>query len=305
MLGGRGRRYSSSDHSIAGSRVILVLMIGIVVDSNSQLPEALARRSGIVVVPMPVQVDGVDYLEGVDLDADEFYGFWSDGHSPNITTSQPSPGALSAVYERLAESGATEILSVHVSESMSGTLNSARLAAGSSSVQVRLVDTNTASFGISCCALAAVDAIQNGANLEEAAAVAEQRAQAIGTAFVVGVPELVDSSGRAESVDIESAAVDGSPVLAMTGGVLEVLDTVRTLHGAVTSMTEYVLKMSAEHGGRVHIAIGTSDISSRPVAEALTEALTGHETVIDIVQYRIGPSIGAHTGPGTAGLFVF
>jgi DegV family protein with EDD domain len=280
-------------------------MIGLVVDSNSQLPAPLARRLGVAIVPMTVQVNGVDYQEGMDLDADSFYDFWSGGHSPTITTSQPSPGAFSAAYEVLVESGATEILSVHVSESMSGTLNSARLAAASASVPVRLVDTNTASFGISCCALAAVDAIRDGADLEQAAAVAEQRAVTVGTAFIVGAPWLVESSGRADGVDVHGAAAEGIPVLAMTGGDLEVLATVHSAESAVASMTNYALTRCAVDGVGGHIAVGTSDTSSRPVAEALTEALAGHPAVTDIVQYRIGPSIGAHTGPGTSGLFVF
>lgn len=280
-------------------------MIGIVVDSNSQLPRALADCLNVAVVPMPVQVDGVDYLEGVDLDADRFYRFWDDGHQPTVTTSQPSPGAFSATYERLAESGVSEILSIHVAESMSGTLNSARLAVGLSPVPVRLVDTNTASFGISCCAFAAIDAIRDGADIEEAANIAEGRAERIGTAFIVGVPSLVERSGRATGLGLSEAAVEGIPVLAMTGGVLEVLDTVRTLDCAVASMTKYALNQIK--GGRTarQIAIGTSDRSSCPVATSLTNALAGHSDVGHLVQYRIGPSIGAHTGPGTAGLFVY
>jgi DegV family protein with EDD domain len=281
------------------------MMIGLVVDSNSQLPAPLARRLGIAIVPMPVQVDGVDYQEGIDLNADSFYEFWSGDHSPTITTSQPSPGAFSTAYELLVESGATEILSVHVSESMSGTLNSARLAAASASVPVRLVDTNTASFGISCCALAAVDAIRDGADLEQAAADVEQRAATVGTAFIVGAPWLVENSGRADGVDVHGAAAEGIPVLAMTGGDLEILATVHSVESAVASMTNYALTRCAVDGVGGHIAVGTSDTSSRPVAEALTKALTGRSAVTDIVQYRIGPSIGAHMGPGTAGLFVF
>jgi fatty acid-binding protein DegV len=170
---------------------------------------------------------------------------------------------------------------------------------------VRLVDTNTASFGISCCAIAAIDAIRDGADLEEAAAVAEQRAAFVGTVFVVGAPWLVESSGRAEGVDLGSSKIEGIPVLAMTGGDLEVLDTVWTNESAVTSMVNYAVTRCAVVGVGGHIAVGTSDASSRPIAEALTQKLTGHPAVTDIVQYRIGPSIGAHTGPGTAGLFVF
>ena len=68
-------------------------MIGLVVDSNSQMPLDLIERFGIEVVPMTVTVDGTDFLEGVDIDADGFYASWSNGHVPTIATSQPSPGA--------------------------------------------------------------------------------------------------------------------------------------------------------------------------------------------------------------------
>ena len=112
-------------------------MIGIVVDSNSQMPPSLADRFGIRVVPLTVTVDGVDHLEGVDLTSDQFYDAWSDGRAPTVSTSQPSPGQFIAAYEAAICHGATEILSIHLAESMSGTLNSARLAAASVSVRVR------------------------------------------------------------------------------------------------------------------------------------------------------------------------
>jgi len=91
----------------------------------------------------------------------------------------------------------------------------------------------------------------------------------------------------------------------MSAGVLEVLDTVGTMQSAVTSMAEYARSFAGGVGNLAHIAVGTSDASSSAVAEALTIALENDPAVADIVQYRIGPSIGAHTGPGTAGLFVF
>ena len=104
-------------------------MIGICVDSNSQLPVSLAERYGIVVVPLTVTVDGVDHLEGVDITETEFYAAWADGRTPEISTSQPSPGRFLEAYRELIARGATEILSIHVAEAMSGTINSARLAA--------------------------------------------------------------------------------------------------------------------------------------------------------------------------------
>jgi DegV family protein with EDD domain len=280
-------------------------MIGVVVDSNSQIPADLADRYGIVVVPLTVTVDGVEYLEGVDLDADQFYSAWADGHVPIIETSQPSPGAFVAAYTQLIEGGATEILSIHVTASMSGTLNSARLAAPMVDVRVRLVDTGTASFGIACCAWAAAEAIDGAADLETAAAVAEERAAGLRTTFAVGVPQMVDRSGRAVGVEVEAAAAEGIPVLALSGSDMTVLTTATDLDTAVEAMVDDALAWPPSYDDGLWIAIGTSDVSSAPMSEALTAALSGDPLVAEVIQYRIGPSIGAHTGPGTSGLFVF
>jgi DegV family protein with EDD domain len=280
-------------------------VIGIIVDSNSQMPQELADRFGIGIVPLSVTIDGVEYIEGVDLDADTFYGSWDNGHTPTIETSQPSPGAFVEVYRHLVEAGATELLSIHISAAMSGTLNSARIAASEMDVPVRLVDTGTASFGISCCAWAAAEAISNGADLDTASEIASQRAASLRTSFVVGVPKLIDRSGRAEGVEVERVAADGIPVLAMTGPDLAVLATATDVDAAVTAMVDDALAQTASSELGLRIAVGTSDATSRPVAEALTLALSGNRSVADVVQYRIGPSVGAHTGPGTSGLFVF
>lgn len=273
-------------------------LIGLCTDSNSQMSGELIERYDVEVVPLTVTLDGRDHLEGVDLDADTFYEHFVDGRTPEVATSQPSPGRVAEAYRRLAERGSTSIVSVHVTAAMSGTLGSATIAAGESPVPVRLVDSGTASFGISCCVWAAALARGAGADTEAVAVAAERLGSSIGTAFVVGVPLLTRRGGRATGVDLEG---EGLPVLSMTGGQLTVLDRVGDLGAAVDAMVEYAL----DREGRLHVAVGTSDHSSRPVAEALTAALTGREPVAELVQYRIGPSVGAHTGPGTAGLFVF
>ncbi len=280
-------------------------MIGLVTDSNSQMPPSLAERYEIEVVALPVTIDGREYHEGVDLTVDEFYAAWDGGHEPVIETSQPSPGDFAAAYGRLIAAGATEILSVHLSAALSGTLNSARLAAEQVSCPVHLVDSGTASFGVSCCVWAAAEALDAGASVTEASSVARRRAADLGTVFIVGVPALTERSGRADGVGVAAAAEAGVPVLAMSGGKLEVLDTVQTLNQAIASMTHYALEWTPSNPHGLRIAIGTSDETSRPVGVQLTDVLAGHPAVGDIVQYRIGPSVGAHTGPGTAGLFVF
>lgn len=280
-------------------------MIAIVVDSNGQLPASLAQRFDIRVVPLTVTIDGVDFGEGVDIDEQRFYDAWRDGHQPAISTSQPSPGEFVEVYEQAIADGATSILSIHITESMSGTLNSARLAAEAVSVPVRLFDSGTASFGISVCAWAAAEVIAAGGSIDEAEAVAQARAAHLGTAFIVGVPAVVERSGRVDGVGVGAAAANGIPVLSMHGGQIAVLDTVTTIDAAVAAMTNYALGWEPSSPDGLRIAVGTSDMSSGAITADLTDALRGEPTIAEIVQYTIGPTVGAHTGPGTAGLFVF
>lgn len=281
-------------------------MIGVVVDSNSQLPGSLGERYGIEVVPLTVTVNGVEHFEGVDLTPQAFYAAWDGAEAPTITTSQPSPGQFVEAYQRLIERGCTEILSVHVTEAMSGTLNSARLAAQMVDVPVRLVDSGTASFGISCCAWAAAEAIAGGVDIESAAVIAEQRAGALGTTFIVGIPQLIARSGRVDGASVAAAANDGIPVLAMSGGELTVVRSVTTVEAAVAAMTGYALGWAPSSPAGLRIAIGTSDVTSESVSTDLDNALRGHPALSEApVHYTIGPSVGAHTGPGTSGLFVF
>lgn len=272
--------------------------VGMCTDSNSQIPRELIERYEVEVVPITLLIDEHEYLEGVDLDADEFYAMFEDGRSPNVSTSQPSPGQFALAYEALVERGCTEILSVHVSSAVSGTLNSARLAARSLDVPVRLVDTGTASFGISCCVWAAGDALLDGASIDEAASVAESLAPAIGNVFIVGGLDLVRAGGRA---DAGVVAGNGIPVLALRDGQVQVLERVVTVVDAVNAMAGAAIRW----GDRLRVAVGVADSAANPIGEALASAIGEAATVDEVVRYRVGPSVGAHTGPGTAGCFMF
>ena len=251
---------------------------------------------------MTVTIDGVDHLEGEGLDADGFYDEFVDGHTPEITTSQPSPGRIAEAYERVAARGVDEIVSIHISETMSGTVGSARVAAASAPVPVTVIDTGSASFGVAVCAWAAGVAIDRGANVSDLERRIEQLVPRIATAFMVGVPMLTERGGRAAGVTLDHEGDgEGISVLAMAGGKLEVLERVTTIDDTIDVMSTY----ATGRGDGSTVAIGTADAPSRPLADRLQSALTGVDGIDDIVHYRIGPSVGAHTGPGTFGLFVF
>lgn len=274
-------------------------MIRVVTDSNSQIPDELVERYGVTVVPLTVTVDGDDFLEGEELDADAFYTRFEGGGTPTVSTSQPSPGRFGEVYARLAAEGATEILSIHIGAGVSGTLNSARLAADGAPVPVRLVDTGTASFGVACCVWEAAEALAAGASVEDAAVVAEELAVTIGNVFVVRALDLARAGGRL-SAGTEAPA-DGIPVLSLVGAELKSVGSARDVDEAAEVMADYVVLA----GDGLRVAVGIADAAAAPLWQALEDRLVAAPQVREVVRYRVGPSVGAHTGPGTAGAFFY
>jgi DegV family protein with EDD domain len=268
--------------------------VGLCTDSNAQLPDELIDRFDVEVVPITVCIDDHEYLEGVDLDLDEFYAKFGRRERPTVSTSEPSPGQFALAYERLVARGCTEILSIHISAAVSGTLNAARLGARGFEVPIRLVDSGTANFGIGCCVWAAGDAIANGASLDEAAAVAEALAPSVGNVFIVGGLDLICGGARVHSpVDL--------PVLSLRDGQIQVIGRVRSARDAVAMMAAE----AAGWGERLNVAVGLADTHTRPIADALRSSIADHPSVDEVVCYRIGPSVGANTGPGTTGCFMF
>lgn len=270
-------------------------MIGLVTDSNAMLPAGLGERYAVEVVPLTVTVDGVAYEEGVDLDADAFYARF-DSRRPAVSTAQPSPGRFAAAYEAVAERGATEILSVHIGSSVSGTINSARLAAQVSPVPVRIVDSGTASFAITLCLWEAAEAIGAGAPIDDAAVAAERVGATVGNVFVVGGLDLARAGGRMGAGMAGSGAA-AIPVLTLVGASMQEVERAADLDRAADAMADVVRAA----GSPQRVGVGWSDEGTRPLVVALEARLRDTPEVRELVRYRIGPSVGAHTGPGTVG----
>ena len=269
-------------------------MIGLVTDSNAQLPPELAERYGVEIVPLTVTLDGTEYLEGVDLDADDFYARFEAGR-PTVSTAQPSPGRFAAAYEAVAARGAREILSVHIGSSVSGTVNSARLASQVSPVPVRIVDTGTASFAVSLCLWQAAEAVAAGATLQEAAEAAERVGATVGNVFVVGALDVARAGGRLAGDLVPTTTI---PVLTLAGGTMQQVERCHDFDQAAEAMAAYV----CARGPSLRVGVGLSDRATMPLVSALEERLHDAPEVAKLVRYRIGPSVGAHTGPGTVGV---
>lgn len=274
------------------------MTVALVTDSNAQLPAELVTRLGVEVVPITVTLDGVDHLEGVDLEVADAYRALADP-AVQVATAAPSPGRLIDAYERLAEAGTEAILSVHVGSELSATVNNARLAARAVDCEVRVVDTGVASFGVGCCVWEAADALAAGAHLADAAEVARATADAVGSIFIVQAVDLARRGGRYG--DRLDDVTGGVPVLSFVRGELQVTAIVDDGDAAAATMAEFALGW----GTNLRVAIAVADPAASPIRSAMEARLRTADHVHELVHYTVGPSVAAHTGADTAGLFVY
>lgn len=276
--------------------------IALLTDSSAQLPSALAEQHNVAVVPVSITLDGREYLEGVDLDPDQFYSLHREDSV--LSTSQPAPGSIVQLVEEAACAGADEVLAVLVGSAYSGTVQSAKIAAAQTSIPLHVLDTGTASFGVAACVLAAAELVAAGGTIEQAASGAHKRSGQLESVFVLQGLELARRSGRFHQIDLDGppkagTTDDGIMVLWTGQGELEVIATVFSVAEAVDAMAERVLKNS----GPMRVASSLAGPPMAQMSELLLSRLAGDPKVASILEYRVGPSVAAQTGPGTAGVF--
>src|SRR5262249_25211838 len=139
--------------------------VAVVTDSTADLVPDLVEERGVTVVPLTVILDGRDYLDGVDITAEEFYTRLAASEG-GATTSQPSPGRFAEVYERLLAEH-DEVISLHISAQLSGTFEAATQGASMvDAARVRVVDTQMVSMPLALLTLAASALAAEGASSE-------------------------------------------------------------------------------------------------------------------------------------------
>ena len=254
-------------------------------DSSAQLPAALVERLHAIVVPTSIAV-GERTFDEQELDLDEFYGWLASGR--RVTTSQPSPARFAEAYASAAERGAGSVVSIHVGANLSGTVGSAELAAREAPLPVEVVDTGTASFGVGICVLAAADALAAGGSAAEAADAVGRVVPRIGNVFVAEPP----AKGRIQT---------GSrpQVLSLVGATAESLGSATSAEQAARAMVAHI----GAQAGSLRVAVGHADVSVAAAADQLAAAVEALPGVNEVMRYRVGPSVGAHTGGSSFGAF--
>jgi DegV family protein with EDD domain len=268
--------------------------VAVVTDSTAYLPAQTAGQLGVRVVPLQVVVGGTSYAEGREIDSRAVAEALR-AYTP-VSTSRPSPQELLDEYVAAADAGADSIVSLHISAAMSGTFESAVLAARESPVPTEVVDSRSLAMGLGFLVLQAARSAEAGMSSSEIAAAARRRAACTRGYFYVATLEHLRRGGRISgAAALLGSALSIKPLLRLDDGHIEPMEKVRTASRALARLAE--LAVAAAGDQPVELAVHHLDAPERAaaLADQLREAVP---QACDVVVSEVGAVIGAHVGPG-------
>jgi DegV family protein with EDD domain len=274
----------------------------IVVDSTADFPDAAERFPNWRVVPLYVNFGTESFRDGVDLDATQFYERLKS--SPTLpTTSQPTPADFLAYYEQLG--GYERILSVHIASKLSGTYQSAGIAAAElGDGRVRTIDSETASAAIAMLGLAVQRRLERGTTDEEIDALVERYRDNHGLLFTVDTLEFLARGGRiGRAKAFAGQLMNVKPILAIVDA--EVVP-VKRVRGNRKAFQEFVdaLDTRTSDVPTLHIGIAHADAPERMLE--LEKMVRDRRPQAQIeAETSLGAVVGTHSGPGCVGFFWF
>jgi DegV family protein with EDD domain len=274
------------------------MSIVVVTDSTASLPPDVAAARGIVVVPLQVVIGANAYDEGSEEATPAKVAEALRDFKP-VSTSRPAPALLLEAYEAAARRGAKQILSVHISGDMSGTFESAQLAARDATVRVVCVDSRQVGVATGYAALAAADAIGEGRSVEDAAEAARTRAAASSSLFYVDTLEYLRRGGRiGAAAALFGGALAVKPLLEIKDGVVASLERVRTSGRALARLEELAVEAAGDGAVDVCVAHLANPDRAGQLAERLGERLADNLAGRELWCGELGAVLGAHVGPG-------
>lgn len=279
--------------------------VALVTDSTASLPADVAAERGITVVPLQVVIGATSYDEGVEGGATpEMLAEALHAWTP-VSTSRPNPDEMLEVYEKLAAEGATEIVSIHLSGELSGTFESAQLAARKAPVPVLTVDSRQVGMGTGFAVLSASEARDQGGDAGAVAAAARRRVSLTTSLFYVDTLEYLRRGGRVgAAAAFVGSALAVKPILRIEHGRVTPYERVRTAGKALSRLEELAVDAAGSAPVDVAVAHLASPDRGATLAERLGERLAAGLEGRPVHLGEIGAVLGAHVGPGMVAVVV-
>ena len=277
-------------------------MLKIVMDTAGDLCNGWQKKYNIDLIPINIIHNGVSYLQGIDLKYDDFYSMVEkDGTIP--TTSQPTPFQFVDFYKRIAQPG-DSILSIHVTDKLSGTMASARQAAEELKGEYDIHPFDSASgticMGMMCKeAREMSDAGKTMSEILDRLSAIRDDMQLI---FTLETMKFAKLSGRVKSLQATLASIlDIKPIIELHEGIIEIKDKVRSRKVSITKMID---RMKAKMGDEP-LKIAVIHAHDIPTGEELLTQVKNTYNCAEVAFAEISISLAVHFGPGTVGLAAY
>jgi len=274
------------------------MVIKIVTDSTCDLPDKLVKSLGITVIPLYINIGDQGYLDGVEISRQEFYSNLP-GYPTFPTTGTPGNAAFTQAFDALVDQGATEIISIHISEKLSATIEVARSAARENrKANVIVLDSGQLSLGTGFQVETAAKMARDGEPLQEILeAISDTRSRTFVTA-AISTLEFLRRSGRMNRFMTGlGSLIQLKPILTMRDGQPG-SDRVRTSIRAEKRLIDLLEKnLPIERFALLHT-------NAHKKAEEFKKKIEEHLPDGEIFSMDITPVIGAHLGPGAVGFAV-
>jgi DegV family protein with EDD domain len=273
--------------------------VAIVTDSASDMDPERAASLGIAIVPLLVTFGTETFSAGLDLTREDFWQRVKTPGSPIATTAACSPGTFQLAYQKAFDDGADAIVSVHVADTLSGTLKAAQVARASfGGREIRIVDSMSASMGEGMLAELGVEMAAAGASAQDIATALERRRSDLQVYLALETLEYLKRGGRISGAQAAiGTLLSVKPIIEIKDGKVETTERVRTRGKARERLIELFATRPIERLSVLH----TTNAEVEEFAEALVARVPGGIDRSKVTIDLVGPSVGPHLGPGCVG----
>lgn len=269
-------------------------MIKIITDSSSDFPEEYVKKYDVEVVPLSVIFDGVSYKDGIEITKEEFYKKLEKSKELP-STSQVNPADFEEVFRKYVDEG-DSILGIFLSSKLSGTYQSALIAAEAVGGDIHIVDSQSATLGISILILEAVKMREEGKSAEEIAEKLNNLADRVRLVALVSTLKYLKKGGRISGA---AAAMGGilniCPIVELKHGEISPIGKIRGNKGFPKFLEEYFEKNPLDEN--YGFAFGHTECEDK-MNEVIDIFAKGKKYIMG----EIGAIVGTHAGPGAVGI---
>ena len=269
------------------------MSVRIITDSTSDCPERV--REHLTVVPLTVHFGEEEYIDGVTITHAEFYRKLAEG-SVLPTTSQATPDNFDQVFRKVVETGDTAVV-ITIASEMSGTCQSAAIAASEYPGKIFVVDSSNVTIGAGVLVTRAFDLAQQGLSAEEIAAKINEEKKNVRVLAILDTLEYLKRGGRiSRTAAFAGGILSIKPLVSVKNGVIEAIGKARGVNQGIETLIKAVADAGMDES--MPACLGYTGTSSELLDKFRKVCAERNNPLAELPEVDIGSVVGTHAGPG-------